>query len=479
MEISWIWLLVLLAGTKGQQKSKESQVPDQPGSLQLHPLPSGISLNWSPPLNPKILIRGFLISYGLGSPYAHTVTLDSTQNSYKILNLEPNSHYVVSLKAFNNAGPGIPLYGSATTKAAAPSSPPKDLTVISREGKFRNAELSWQPPVEANGKITGYTIFYSPRKNAPISEWIPQAVGAERLSQPIPEALLDSGSFFRIQARNSKGPGPLSESIYYRSPKEVPIGEKTPNSNPGVLLLILGISGGVSALAAAVGAWICSKKHQERKKKNQGKRTLSQTEPRPPDLWIHHEEMELKNVEKTSENSKATAPNPQEIQNEPKNSEMEPGNANIPQPVPEPEHSGIGRRGKLNAAVVSGIPVPNPEPPFPHLPLRPLPFPSLPNKILGESEAGNSEEIPSRIIPTACVRPTHPLRSFGNSFPPKISYNSILQQAPFKPPLPTAPEASEDPKNSFNVYEQDELSEQMASLEGLMKQLNAITGSAF
>ncbi|XP_063035613.1 netrin receptor DCC-like [Melospiza melodia melodia] len=367
MEISWIWLLVLLAGTKGQQKSKE-----------------------------------------------------------------PNSHYVVSLKAFNNAGPGIPLYGSATTKAAAPSSPPKDLTVISRQGKFRNAELSWQPPVEANGKITGYTIFYSPRKNAPISEWIPQAVGAERLSQPIPEALLDSGSFFRIQARNSKDRAPSpNPSITVRL--KVPIGEKTPNSNPGVLLLILGISGGVSAVAAAVGAWICSKKHQERKKKNQGKRTLSQTEPRPPDLWIHHEEMELKNVEKTSENSKATAPNPQEIQNEPKNSEMEPGNPNIPQPVPEPEHSGIGRRGKLNAAVVSGIPVPNPEPPFPHLPLRPLPFPSLPSKILGESEAGNPEEIPSRIIPTACVRPTHPLRSFGNSFPPKISYNSILQQAPFKP----------------------------------------------
>lgn len=31
----------------------------------------------------------------------------------------------------------------------------------------------------------------------------------------------------------------------------------------------------------------------------------------------------------------------------------------------------------------------------------------------------------------------------------------------------------------FQVYEQDDLSEQMASLEGLMKQLNAITSSAF
>lgn len=31
----------------------------------------------------------------------------------------------------------------------------------------------------------------------------------------------------------------------------------------------------------------------------------------------------------------------------------------------------------------------------------------------------------------------------------------------------------------FQIYEQDDLSEQMASLEGLMQQLNAITGSAF
>nr|3AU4_B Chain B, Netrin receptor DCC [Homo sapiens] len=49
--------------------------------------------------------------------------------------------------------------------------------------------------------------------------------------------------------------------------------------------------------------------------------------------------------------------------------------------------------------------------------------------------------------------------------------------------VPTAPEVSEEShkptEDSANVYEQDDLSEQMASLEGLMKQLNAITGSAF
>lgn len=33
-------------------------------------------------------------------------------------NAEPSSHYVISLKSFNNAGEGVPLYESAVTRAA-------------------------------------------------------------------------------------------------------------------------------------------------------------------------------------------------------------------------------------------------------------------------------------------------------------------------------------------------------------------------
>ncbi|XP_014118519.1 PREDICTED: netrin receptor DCC-like, partial [Pseudopodoces humilis] len=100
-----------------------SQVPDQPSSLHVRPLATGIVMSWTPPLNPNVLIRGFLIGYGVGSPYADTVRVDSRQRFYSIQNLEPNSHYVISLKAFNNAGEGIPLYESATTRAADPSDP--------------------------------------------------------------------------------------------------------------------------------------------------------------------------------------------------------------------------------------------------------------------------------------------------------------------------------------------------------------------
>ncbi len=36
---------------------------------------------------------------------------------------EPSSHYVISLKAFNNAGEGVPLYESAVTRSLSGGSP--------------------------------------------------------------------------------------------------------------------------------------------------------------------------------------------------------------------------------------------------------------------------------------------------------------------------------------------------------------------
>ncbi|MED6270841.1 hypothetical protein CHARACLAT_014327 [Characodon lateralis] len=95
----------------------ESQVPDQPSSLHVRPLPNSIIMSWTPPLSPNILVRGYIIGYGVGSPYAETVRVDSKQRYYSIENLEPSSHYVISLKAFNNAGEGVPLYESAVTRS--------------------------------------------------------------------------------------------------------------------------------------------------------------------------------------------------------------------------------------------------------------------------------------------------------------------------------------------------------------------------
>ncbi|KAF1472591.1 Netrin receptor DCC, partial [Eudyptula minor novaehollandiae] len=416
----------------------ESQVPDQPSSLHVRPLTTSIVMSWTPPLNPNIVVRGYIIGYGVGSPYAETVRVDSKQRYYSIENLEPSSHYVISLKAFNNAGEGVPLYESATTRSmtvpdistpmlppvgvqavalthdavrviwadnsvpknqkttevrfytvrwrtsystsakyksadttalshtviglkpntmyefsvmvtkgrrsstwsmtahattyeAAPTSAPKDLTVITREGKPRAVIVSWQPPLEANGKITAYILFYTLDKNAPIDDWIMESISGDRLTHQIMDLNLDTVYYFRIQARNAKGVGPLSDPVFFRTLKgldlegskssanhplivyllsEPPIGQMhpphgsvTPQKNSNLLVIIVVTIGVITVVVVVVVAVICTRRSsaQQRKKRathSAGKRKGSQKDLRPPDLWIHHEEMEMKNIEK-------------------------------------------------------------------------------------------------------------------------------------------------------------------------------------
>ncbi|XP_025974645.2 netrin receptor DCC isoform X4 [Dromaius novaehollandiae] len=694
----------------------ESQVPDQPSSLHVRPLTTSIVMSWTPPLNPNIVVRGYIIGYGVGSPYAETVRVDSKQRYYSIENLEPSSHYVISLKAFNNAGEGVPLYESATTRSmtgvqavalthdavrviwadnsvpknqkttevrfytvrwrtsystsakyksadttalshtviglkpntmyefsvmvtkgrrsstwsmtahattyeAAPTSAPKDLTVITREGKPRAVIVSWQPPLEANGKITAYILFYTLDKNAPIDDWIMESISGDRLTHQIMDLNLDTVYYFRIQARNAKGVGPLSDPIFFRTLKvehpdkmandqgrhgdgsywpvdtnlidrsslnEPPIGQMhpphgsvTPQKNSNLLVIIVVTVGVITVVVVVVVAVICTRRSsaQQRKKRathSAGKRKGSQKDLRPPDLWIHHEEMEMKNIEKPAGSDPAGRESPMQGCQDiapvtHSQSEAQLGSKSTPQPGPETEDVGSSMstlerslaarratRAKLmipmdsqpnNPPVVSAIPVPTlesaqypgilPSPtcgyPHPQFTLRPVPFPTLSvDRTFGagrtvnegpasqqpsllpptQPEHSSTEDAPSRTIPTACVRPTHPLRSFANpllpppmsAIEPKVPYTPLLSQtgpnlpkaqvktaslglagkarSPLLPvSVPTAPEVPEEghkpTEDPANVYEQDDLSEQMASLEGLMKQLNAITGSAF
>ncbi|XP_067401447.1 netrin receptor DCC-like [Emydura macquarii macquarii] len=307
-----------------------------------------------------------------------------------------------------------------------------------------------------------------------------------------------------------------------------------------------------------------------------GKRKGSQKDLRPPDLWIHHEEMEMKNIEKPSGSDPSGRDSPMQSCQDitpvsHSQSETQLGSKSASQSGPETEDVGSSMstlerslaarratRAKLmipmdsqpsNPPVVSAIPVPTlesaqypgilPSPtcgyPHPQFTLRPVPFPTLSvdrtfgtGRTVSEGPAppqpsmlpqtqpdhASNEDAPSRTIPTACVRPTHPLRSFANpllpppmsAIEPKVPYTPLLSQtgpnlpkaqvktaslglagkarSPLLPvSVPTAPEVSEEghkqTEDPANVYEQDDLSEQMASLEGLMKQLNAITGSAF
>uniref|UniRef100_A0A8C2L137 DCC netrin 1 receptor n=1 Tax=Cyprinus carpio TaxID=7962 RepID=A0A8C2L137_CYPCA len=657
----------------------ETQVPNQPSSLHVRPLPNSIIMSWTPPLNPNILVRGYIIGYGVGSPYAETVRVDSKQRYYSIENLEPSSHYVISLKAFNNAGEGVPLYESAVTRSmsdpsdpsdddlfhlfdkfptpipdtstpmippvgvqavaltsdsvrvswadnsipknqkssevryysvkwktshstsgkyksadttalshtvtglkpntmyefsvmvtkgrksstwsmtahattyeAAPSSAPKDLTVIGREGRPRAILISWQPPLEANGRITGYILYYTLDKNMPIDDWVMEPIGGDRLTHQVMDLNLDTVYYFRIQAKNAKGVGPLSEPVQYRTAKgerlpvlslvsgrhgdsgywpsdnnpidmsslnEPPIGQMrpphgsvTPQKNSNLLVIIVVSVGAVTVVVVVIVALICTRRSSAQQRKDDSSpldsslsASASHSSPLPPsalEIPLAPDLLPLSSRLLTRRDVRLIF--------------MLASDLAIPVPT-------------LESSQYPGI-LPSPTCGFtthPKFTLRPMPFstlsvdrsygagpmaPQQPQPLIptAQSEPSGSEEIPSRTIPTACVRPTHPLRSFtnpllpppmgtiepkvytpmtGGSLPkPQVKTASLGQAGKARSPLlpvsvPTAPETTEDgqkqPDDPASVYEQDDLSEQMASLEGLMKQLNAITGSAF
>jgi len=67
--------------------------------------------------------------------------------------------------------------------------------------------------------VVGYIIYYSTDVNAEVHDWVIEPVVGNRLTHQIQELTLDTTYYFKIQARNSKGMGPMSEAVQFRTPK--------------------------------------------------------------------------------------------------------------------------------------------------------------------------------------------------------------------------------------------------------------------
>uniref|UniRef100_A0A3Q4HRT1 Neogenin 1 n=1 Tax=Neolamprologus brichardi TaxID=32507 RepID=A0A3Q4HRT1_NEOBR len=663
----------------------ESRVPDQPSSLHVRPLVNSIVVSWTPPENQDIMVRGYAIGYGIGSPHAQTIKVDYKQRYFTIENLDPSSHYVITLKAFNNVGEGIPVYESAVTRAQSvpdplpmmppvgvqasvlshdtikvtwadnslpksqkvtdnryytvrwktnipantkvkmvnttnlsytvpdlkpntlyefsvmvtkgrrvstwsmtaqgttfettPSSAPKDVTVVSKENKPRTIIVNWQPPSEANGKITGYIIYYSTDVNAVVHDWVIEPVVGNRLTHQIQELTLDTTYYFKIQARNSKGMGPMSEPVQFRTPKICALtlifscrGIKDGENHILVIVIIISV-GAFTIIVVVVGAFLCTRRttsHQKKKraasKSSNGSHKYkgNSKDLKPPDLWIHHERLELKPMDKSpdpnpvmtetpiprtsqditpADSGLESNPHLQQRRNSYRGHESEdsmstlagrrgmrpkmmmPFDAQPPQPVisAHPIHSLDNHHhyyhmGSLSSATRSylyhqgsGYPRPHTCTPISHLdrvdstesvrntpssepapPATASSQASCPSEILADPEGSyhgstTTEEEPSyssNLPPIRSAHPhahAHPLKSFAVPAIPASSHPSYESPALPSTPLLTQTELNHNFSNYKMLedvdssYEPDELTEEMAHLEGLMKDLNAIT----
>ncbi|XP_038602086.1 neogenin isoform X5 [Tachyglossus aculeatus] len=680
-----------VSGETFESDLDESRVPEVPSSLHVRPLVTSIVVSWTPPENQNIVVRGYAIGYGIGSPHAQTIKVDYKQRYYTIENLDPSSHYVITLKAFNNVGEGIPLYESAVTRPhtdtsevdlfvinapytpvpdptpmmppvgvqasilshdtiritwadnslpkhqkitdsryytvrwktnipantkyktanattlnylvtglkpntlyefsvmvtkgrrsstwsmtahgttfeLVPTSPPKDVTVVSKEGKPRTIIVNWQPPSEANGKITGYIIYYSTDVNAEIHDWVIEPVVGNRLTHQIQELTLDTPYYFKIQARNSKGMGPMSEAVQFRTPKadssdkmpndqasgspgkgnrppdtdyKAPMGgNNSPHGSPtspldsNMLLVIIVSVGVITIVVVVIVAVFCTRRttsHQKKKRaacksvNGSHKYKGNSKDVKPPDLWIHHERLELKPIDKS--------PDPNPIMTDtpiPRNSQdITPVDNSMDSNIHQRRNSYRGHESEDSMSTLAGRRGMRPKMmmPFdsqpPQQSVRNTPSTDTmpasssqtcctdhqdPEGATGSSYLASSQEEDSgQSLPTAHVRPSHPLKSFAvpavppssSTYDPALPSTPLLsQQAPnhqvhsvktasigtlgrTRPPMPvvvpSAPEVQETTRmldDSESSYEPDELTKEMAHLEGLMKDLNAIT----
>lgn len=69
----------------------------------------------------------------------------------------------------------------------------------------------------------GYIIYYSTDVNAEVHDWVIEPVVGNRLTHQIQELTLDTTYYFKIQARNSKGMGPMSEAVQFRTLKGIQV----------------------------------------------------------------------------------------------------------------------------------------------------------------------------------------------------------------------------------------------------------------
>uniref|UniRef100_A0A674C2J4 Neogenin 1 n=1 Tax=Salmo trutta TaxID=8032 RepID=A0A674C2J4_SALTR len=546
----------------------ESRVPDIPSSLHVRPLVNSIVVSWTPPENQDMVVRGYTIGYGIGSPHAQTIKVDYKQRYYSIENLDPSSHYVITLKAFNNVGEGIPVYESAITRPQsdpdvdlyelfhAPYTPVPDPTPMLPPVGVQASVLShdtikvtWADnSLPKNQKITDaryYTVRW--KTNIPANTKLKTA-NTTNLSHMVtglkPNTLYEFSVMVTKGRRTSTwsmtAQGTTFETIPSSSPKDVTVvskelkprtiivnwqppseanGKITGETKHTVIRFIQSQRNKWSETRAASKSSNSSHKYKGNSK-----------DLKPPDLWIHHERLELKPIDKSPEPNPVMTDTPiprtsQDINPvDPSldNSLLQRRNSYRGHESEDSISALAGRRGMRPKMMmpfdtqppqqsVRNTPSTEPLPPQAQPPCQaehqhPDPEGSYQGSTATDDEPSASGSYCSAgQPPTAHVRPTHPLKSFAVPANPAANFESpalpstplLTQTGPqlhsvktasigtlgrVRPPMPvTVPSAPDVPETSKMLedvdssYEPDELTEEMAHLEDLMKDLNAIT----
>jgi len=163
--------------------------------------------------------RYYIITYS-AQPKGKIQSLTVKAMNVVVYNLSPGTTYEFRVKTRKqNAETTYSISTYNTTMESVPSSPPRMFEAHPTNGST-TVLMTWQPPEQPNGVITGYLIFYTSRRTSQERDWIIEGVLGDRFQVTVRQLDPDTTYYFKIQARNSKGYGPTSDTISYRTPAD-------------------------------------------------------------------------------------------------------------------------------------------------------------------------------------------------------------------------------------------------------------------
>ncbi|XP_031342956.1 neogenin isoform X2 [Photinus pyralis] len=184
-----------------------------------------------------------------------------------------------------------------TTWSTVPNMAPTDLQVLPVNDNPYEVELRWQPPKMQNSFITGYIIMYTTNVSSTDREWKPHGVKGDKHVCIINNLQPSTKYYFKIQARNRKENGPYSSVVSFDT------GANSKNGFSGTTLLYLIVAGCIVAILtiATVVIVLCCRRGEVNTSPQSTKKAFQKGSQhiKPPDLWIHHDQMELKALEKS------------------------------------------------------------------------------------------------------------------------------------------------------------------------------------
>ncbi|XP_074788745.1 receptor-type tyrosine-protein phosphatase delta isoform X15 [Athene noctua] len=204
------------ARSKPKLVSTTGAVPGKPRLVISHTQMNTALIQWHPPVDTFGPLQGYRLKFGRKDVDTFTtMEFSEKEDHFTATDIHKGASYVFRLSARNKVGFGEEMVKEISVPEEVPSGFPQNLQ--SESSTSTSVQLTWQLPLlaERNGIITKYTILYRDINVAyqPVELPVVPADTTMTLSGLKPDTTYD----VKVRAHTSKGPGPYSPSVQFRT----------------------------------------------------------------------------------------------------------------------------------------------------------------------------------------------------------------------------------------------------------------------